>query len=106
MNPASLISNLKWVKKGTIIVDSDTFHRRSIRKKRLSSDPLMMILFQAILLIKAPMTSMTAEAGKRNILLIKKKSADRSRKHVCLGYDILPFQQRIRLYRFVFRKEI
>ncbi|MFA6367855.1 MAG: 2-oxoacid:acceptor oxidoreductase subunit alpha [Bacteroidales bacterium] len=84
MNPASLISNLKWVKiGGVIIVDADTFTDDALKKAGYPSNPLNDDSLSSYILIKAPITSMTAEAVKE--IFTDKKSAERSRNMFALG---------------------
>lgn len=84
MNPASLISNLKWVKiGGVIIVDADTFTDDALKKAGYTSNPLNDDSLSSYILIKAPITSMTAEAVKE--IFTDKKSAERSRNMFALG---------------------
>jgi len=84
MNPASLISNLKWVKiGGVIIVDADTFTDDALKKAGYTSNPLNDDSLSSYTLIKAPITSMTAEAVKE--IFTDKKSAERSRNMFALG---------------------
>lgn len=94
MNPASLTSNLKWVKKGgTIIVDSDTFTEEAFEKAGYTSDPLSDDSLSSYSLIKAPMTSMTQEAVKD--IFTDKKSADRSRNMFALGMIFFLFNKEL-----------
>src|ERR1035437_3140153 len=63
MNPASLKSNLKWVKPGaTIIVDSDTFEEKAFSKAGYDANPLENASLSSYYVIKAPISSMTKEA--------------------------------------------
>lgn len=84
MNPASLISNIKWVKiGGVIIVDADTFTDDALKKAGYAANPLNDDSLSNFTLIKAPITSMTAEAVKE--IFTDKKSAERSRNMFALG---------------------
>src|SRR6266542_4913597 len=63
MNPASLKSNLKWVKPGaTILIDLDTFDSAAFEKAGYDANPLDNGSLSAYHIIKAPITSMTKEA--------------------------------------------
>jgi 2-oxoglutarate ferredoxin oxidoreductase subunit alpha len=85
MNPASLKSNLKWVKTGgIIIVDADTFTDEAIEKAGYSSNPLEdENIASRYNLIKAPVTSMTTEAVKD--IFTDRKSAEKCRNMFALG---------------------
>ncbi|MDR1846683.1 MAG: 2-oxoacid:acceptor oxidoreductase subunit alpha [Bacteroidales bacterium] len=85
MNPASLISNLKWVKRGgIIIIDADTFTEEAIAKAGYTSSPLNdESLAQNYHFIKAPVTSMTTEAVKD--IFTDRKSAEKCRNMFALG---------------------
>ncbi len=84
MNPASLKSNLKWAKKGgIIIVDIDTFTDDTIQKAGYTNNPLEDDSLSSYILVKAPMTTMTVEAVKD--IFTDKKSAERSRNMFALG---------------------
>ncbi|MDR1005894.1 MAG: 2-oxoacid:acceptor oxidoreductase subunit alpha [Bacteroidales bacterium] len=84
MNPASLKSNLKWAKKGgIIIVDTDTFTSEAIAKAGYESNPLDGDSLGGYNVIKAPITTLTTEAVKD--IFTDKKSAERSRNMFALG---------------------
>ena len=94
MNPASLSSNLKWVKRGGIvIVDADTFTQDVLEKAGYKSDPFTDDSFSSYTVIKAPMTSMTAEAVKD--IFTDKKSAERSRNMFALGMIFFLFNKEL-----------
>ena len=62
MNPASLKTNLKWVRSGgIIIVDSDSFNERALAKAGYLSNPLENEILNGYKLITAPVTTMTRE---------------------------------------------
>lgn len=84
MNPASLKTNLKWLKPGGIIIaDSDEFNEKFLRKSGYQANPLEDGSLEVYKPIKAPVTTLTREsvshldAGHRN--------ADRSRNMFALG---------------------
>ena len=63
MNPAALRSNLDWVRKGgNIIVDSDYFQDRNIKKAGYESNPLEDGSLDDYKVIEAPITSLTKTA--------------------------------------------
>jgi len=84
MNPASLKSNLKWVKPGgTIILDTDTFEEKSLVKAGYDVNPLDDHTLDGFNVIKAPITSMTVESLKE--LDFNAKTAGKSRNMFALG---------------------
>lgn len=84
MNPASLKSNLKWSKKGGIIIcDTDTFTEEAIEKAGYSSNPFTDGSLSSYQVIQAPITSMSVEAVKG--ILDDKKSAERTKNIFALG---------------------
>lgn len=94
MNPASLTSNLKWLKKGGIVVvDADTFTEDILTKAGYKSDPLTDGSLSSYFIVSAPMTSMTAEAVKD--IFTDKKSADRSRNMFALGIVFYLFDKEL-----------
>lgn len=95
MNPASLISNLKWVKKGgIIIVDADTFTSDGLAKAGYTSDPLNDDSLSNYILLKAPITSLTTETVKE--IFTDKKSAERSRNMFALGMIFYIFSKELK----------
>ncbi len=84
MNPASLKSNLKWVKPGgTIILDTDTFEEKSLTKAGYEKNPLDDNTLDDFNIVKAPITSMTA--GSLKELGFNAKAASKSRNMFALG---------------------
>lgn len=84
MNPASLRSNLKWVKPGgTIIVDTDAFEEKAIEKAGYQMNPLEDNSLEKYHLIKAPVSTITRESLKDAGL--DTKTADRSKNMMALG---------------------
>src|SRR5690554_1852499 len=84
MNPASLKSNLKWAKKGSIIIcDVDTFTEDSLEKAGYTSNPLEDDSLSSYRIIPAPITSMSTEAVKG--ILDDRRSAERTRNIFALG---------------------
>lgn len=84
MNPASLKANLKWVKKGgIIIVDADTFEEGAIEKAGYTSNPLEDDSLSNYKLIKAPITNFTIETVKD--IFTDRKAALKCRNMFALG---------------------
>lgn len=84
MNPASLKANLKWVKKGgIIIVDVDTFEEGAIEKAGYTSNPLEDDSLSNYRLIKAPITNFTIETVKD--IFTDRKAALKCRNMFALG---------------------
>ena len=84
MNPASLKANLKWVKKGgIIIVDADTFEEGAIEKAGYTSNPLEDDSLSNYRLIKAPITNFTIETVKD--IFTDRKAALKCRNMFALG---------------------
>ncbi|MHC1708441.1 MAG: 2-oxoacid:acceptor oxidoreductase subunit alpha [Bacteroidales bacterium] len=84
MNPASLKSNLKWVKRGaSLILDSDAFEQATIEKAGYITNPLDDGSLDNYQVIKAPITSMTKDAVKD--LGVDGKTADKSKNMFALG---------------------
>lgn len=84
MNPASLKANLKWVKKGgIIIVDADTFEEGAIEKAGYTSNPLEDDSLSNYRLIKAPITNFTIETVKD--IFTDRRAALKCRNMFALG---------------------
>jgi len=84
MNAASLKTNLKWAKKGAIIiVDEDSFDEKSIQKAGYSTDPLYDGSLANYNLIKAPMQKMALQTLKE--LKLDQKSILRTKNMFALG---------------------
>ncbi|RMG26646.1 MAG: 2-oxoacid:acceptor oxidoreductase subunit alpha [Bacteroidetes bacterium] len=63
MNPAALRSNMRWIRKGgNIIIDADSFDKRSIAKAGYESNPLDDGSLEAYKVIAAPISSLTKKA--------------------------------------------
>ena len=79
MNPAPLKKNLEWVKPGgTIIVDTDTFTEKALKKAGYESNPLTDGSLDDYNLIKAPISTLTknaaAELGLDNKMVLKSRN--------------------------------
>jgi 2-oxoglutarate ferredoxin oxidoreductase subunit alpha len=84
MNAASLKTNLKWAKKGAIIiVDEDSFDEKSIQKAGYVTDPLYDGSLANYNLIKAPMQKMALQTLKE--LKLDQKSILRTKNMFALG---------------------
>ncbi len=84
MNPASLKSNLKWVRPGaTLIVDADSFDEAACAKAGYAVNPLTDDSLKGYQIIKAPVSSMARQAVKP--LGLDVKSADKTRNIFTLG---------------------
>lgn len=104
MNPASLKSNLKWVKKGgTIILNSDTFDEKSLEKSGYKTNPLDDDSLKDFNIIKAPATTMVRDALKE--LNLDAKSADKSRNMFALGIMYFLFNWKKEKAYYFFEKK-
>lgn len=90
MNPAALRSNLRWVKKGgTIIVDTDAFDDRNLKKAAYESSPLEDDSLADYKIIEAPISSLTKESLKD--VDLDNKSKGRSKNMFALGMTYFLF---------------
>ncbi len=95
MNPASLKSNLKWVRKGaTIIVDTDAFDEKAIEKAGYKQNPLTDKSLDSYQLVKAPVTTLTKESLKEKG--VDNKTAERSKNMFALGLLYYLFNRDLR----------
>lgn len=104
MNPASLKTNLKWVKPGgLIIVDSDPFNRKILEKSGYETNPLEDGSLDDYRLITAPVSTITRESlTEKNV---GAKTADRSRNMFALGIVTYLFNQDLETtFKFIERK--
>ncbi len=104
MNPASLKTNLKWVKPGgTIILDADAFNEKAFEKSGYQSNPLEDGSLSSYRVIPAPVSSLT-----RNSIAhckVNTKTADRSRNMFALGIVTYLFSQELATtFKFLDRK--
>lgn len=84
MNPASLKSNLKWIKHGgIIIVDVDTFNEKGFERAGYQHNPLEDDSLDGYRLIKAPITTLARESLRE--LKVDHKVASKSRNMFALG---------------------
>ncbi len=92
MNPASLKSNIKWLKGGaTIIVDIDSFVDKAINKAGYDMNPLDDESLKDYNIIKAPISTMTLESIKE--LDLNHKAASKSRNMFALGMMFFLFDR-------------
>jgi 2-oxoglutarate ferredoxin oxidoreductase subunit alpha len=85
MNPAALKANAKWMKPGgTIIIDSDSFDEKNLKKAGYKTDdPITEDKLGDYNVIKAPITTMTRESLKD--MGLDNKSILRSKNMFALG---------------------
>lgn len=84
MNPAALKADLpKVVEHGTLIINSDAFDERNLKKAGYESNPLEDDSLAGYQVITAPMTALTKEACKD--LGVKPRDAERSKNFFALG---------------------
>ena len=84
MNPAALKSNLGDLRQGgTIIVNTDTFEERDLKKAGYETNPLTDNSLAGYTVYEVPMTSLTVEASK--LLGAKPRDAERSKNFFALG---------------------
>ncbi|MDL2230843.1 2-oxoacid:acceptor oxidoreductase subunit alpha [Bacteroidales bacterium OttesenSCG-928-L19] len=84
MNPASLLANLKWVKKGgLILVDGDSFDEPALKKACCSSNPLEDGSLSSYRVVSPPITTMAKETAMA--LGLTAKTAARTKNMFCLG---------------------
>lgn len=108
MNPASLKANLKWVKKGgLIIVDSDSFNEKTNLKAGYSEDPFSDGSLSNFNLIKAAVTTLT-KASIEDLEGVDNKMALRSRNMFVLGMLYFIFDKQmdhtLKFYEEKFKK--
>lgn len=84
MNPASLRANLKWAKKGAIIItDADTYEDKSIERAGYANNPLEDGSLKEYRVIKASITKSAKEVLKP--LEVDNKTAEKTRNMFALG---------------------
>jgi 2-oxoglutarate ferredoxin oxidoreductase subunit alpha len=104
MNPASLRANMKWVKKGAIIIiDIDAFTDKGLEKAGYSTDPLTDGSLDGFNMIKAPITNLTKEALKH--LDLDNKSVLKSKNMFALGIIMYMFNREIELVNGYFESK-
>ncbi len=104
MNPASLKANMKWIKKGAIIiVDADSFTDKGLEKAGFASDPLQDGSLDGYNLIKAPLSGLTKEALKH--LDLDNKSVLKSKNMFALGIIMYMFNRELELVNTYFESK-
>ncbi len=84
MNPAALRANIDDVPRGgTLIVNSDAFEERNLKKAGYAENPLTDGTLDAFTVYEVPMTSLTIESTKD--LGVKPRDAERSKNCFALG---------------------
>ncbi|MEY2399846.1 MAG: 2-oxoglutarate/2-oxoacid ferredoxin oxidoreductase subunit alpha [Actinomycetota bacterium] len=84
MNPAALRANLADVPRGgTVIVNSDAFEERNLKKAGYTTNPLTDGALDGFDVYEVPMTTLTVEATKE--LGVKPRDAERSKNCFALG---------------------
>ena len=84
MNPAALKTNIHWIRNGgNIIVDTDAFTAKNLKKAGYESNPLEDGSMAAYNLVNAPISSMTKTALEN--LAIDAKTVFRSKNMFALG---------------------
>ena len=84
MNPASLFANLKWVKKGgLILVDGDAFDEQALKKANYATNPLEDGSLSSYRIVSPPITTMSKETAQA--LGMTPKNAARTKNMFCLG---------------------
>ena len=84
MNPAALKSNMGWVRNGgNIIVDTDSFAERNLKKAGYESNPLEDGSLDDFKIIQAPITSLTRKALEE--IELDNKSIVRCKNMFALG---------------------
>jgi 2-oxoglutarate ferredoxin oxidoreductase subunit alpha len=84
MNPASLKANLKWVKKGGVILtDVDAYNDSALEKAGYDSNPLEDSTLSSYMLISPAITTMAKETAMA--LGMDVKDAARTKNMFCLG---------------------
>ena len=101
MNPASLKTNIKWVRPGgTIIIDGDSFNEKALGKSGYQTNPLTDGSLDVYKVIQAPITTVTRDSLAD--MNISARAADRSRNMFALGIVTFLFSQGLETtYKFL-----
>ena len=93
MNPAALKANSKWLKPGaTIIVDSDTFNEKGLKRAKFTTDdPVAELKLEDYNIVWAPITTLTKESLRETEL--DNKSILRSKNMFALGMVYFMFDR-------------
>ncbi|MCD4734732.1 MAG: 2-oxoacid:acceptor oxidoreductase subunit alpha [Bacteroidales bacterium] len=93
MNPAPLKKNLKWIKTGgTVIIDTNTFNKKSLEKAGFDSNPLIDESLDGFNLIKAPISSLTKKCVEE--LNLDNKTVMKGRNMFALGIMFFLFNRK------------
>jgi len=109
MNPAALMANRRWIKKGgTVITDVDTFNEKNFQKAGFKTeDPISELKLEDYNVILAPISTLTKEALKDSGL--DTKSILRSKNMFALGicYNLFdkPFDNTFKYFEKKFGKK-
>jgi 2-oxoglutarate ferredoxin oxidoreductase subunit alpha len=104
MNPASLKANMKWIKRGAIvIVDADAFNEKGFERAGYVSDPLADGTLEGYNVIKAPITLLTKEAVKH--LDLDNKTTLKSKNMFALGIIMFLFNRELKLINDYFESK-
>lgn len=94
MNPASLKANMSWItQEAIIIVDTDAFVEKNLKKAGYESNPLTDGSLTGHLVIEAPISTLTKEAVKE--LQLDNKSAQKSKNMFALGMVFFMFNREL-----------
>lgn len=84
MNPAALKANQKWLRPGsTVIIDADSFDDKNIELAGYSSNPLENESLKEYNIVKAPISSLSAEAASK--FGLDKKNIEKTRNQFVVG---------------------
>lgn len=104
MNPASLKANMRWIKKGAIIiVDVDAFIEKGLDKAGYSSDPTLDGSLDGYKILRSPISTLTKEAVKH--LDLDMKTTLKTKNMFALGMIMYMFNREIKLINNYFEKK-
>lgn len=104
MNPASLKANMKWIKKGAIIIiDADAFNEKGFERAGYAADPLSDGALDGYNVIKAPITLLTKEAVKH--LDLDNKTTLKTKNMFALGIIMFLFNRDLKLINDYFESK-
>jgi 2-oxoglutarate/2-oxoacid ferredoxin oxidoreductase subunit alpha len=96
MNPAALLANMKWVKKGaTIIIDIDNFDNKSYKKAGYVEDPLDDGSLEGFNVVKAPISHLTRSTLQESGLDMK--TAEKTKNQFVAGILYWLFNRDIKI---------
>lgn len=104
MNPASLKANMRWLKKGAIIiVDADAFNNRGLEKAGYNSDPTTDGSLDGYRILRTPITELTKEAVKH--LDLDSKTTLKTKNMFSLGMILFMFSRDTQLIHEYFEEK-